>query len=314
MGKFIVGSEARRRGMTGHELRRHHERVHRDVYAPRGHELTLDERIAGAWLRSGKHGAVAGLAAAALHGAQWIDRDIDVEMIWTISRPPPGIVVRRDRLGDDEVMVEDCVRVTTPARTAFDLGRYRPRTEALARMDELERVTAFNPDEVSTLIERYRGGRGLKQVRALLPLVDGGAASPQESRLRLLFLDTGFPRPTTQIPLLEGGQVLRTVDMGWEEFKVVVEYDGDQHRTNRTQYVKDLRVLPRIEQLGWSVTRVIKESTDWAIVERTYGALVARGWDGRLGPPHPSRAGLAAKLQFLRSPLELSRDKCNLAG
>lgn len=31
------------------------------------------------------------------------------------------------------------------------------------------------------------------------------------------------------------------VDMGWEDIKVAVEYDGDQHRSNRRQYVKDIR-------------------------------------------------------------------------
>ena len=40
--------------------------------------------------------------------------------------------------------------------------------------------------------------------REVLPLVDGGAASPQETRLRLLFIDSGLPRPTTQIPVVEG--------------------------------------------------------------------------------------------------------------
>lgn len=299
MRKLIVGSQALAAGMTRHDLRRH-DRMYRDIYMPRGSAPTLDQRICGAWLRSKRQGVVAGLAAAALHGARWIDEDIDIELIWKNTRPPSGIVARDVLLGTDEVMMLD-VPVTTPARSAFDLGRYRPRTEALARMDELMRVTAFNPDDVATLIERYRGARGLKQLRALLPLVDGGAASPPESRLRLLFLDTGFPKPTTQIPVPDGGQVLRTVDMGWEKFKVVVEYDGDQHRTNRIQYVKDLRVLPRIEALDWHITRVIKEDTDWEIVERTYRALVAGGWDGKLGQPHPSRAGLAAKLRFLCS-------------
>ncbi|GAS96184.1 uncharacterized protein RMCC_3150 [Mycolicibacterium canariasense] len=312
MGKLIVGSQARRGGMTGYELRRHHDRVHRDVYAPKGQVLTLADRIAAAWLRSHQGGVIAGVAASALHGACWIDDEIPIELIWEISRPPAGIVVRRDRLESDEVMLAG-VRLTTPARTAFDLGRHRPRTEALARMDELQRVTAFDADEVSTLIERHRGARGLKQLRALLPLVDSGAASPQESRLRLLLLDTGFPKPATQLPVTDGARVLRTVDMGWEKFKVVIEYDGDQHRTNRFQYVKDLRVLPRLDALGWNVLRVIKEDTDWMIVERAYRALVARGWDGRLGPAHPCRAGLAAKLQFLRSPLELPRNSRNLA-
>lgn len=60
--------------------------------------------------------------------------------------------------------------------------------------------------------------------------------------------------------------------------------------------------------------RVIKEDSDWEILERTYRTLLARGWDGKLGPPHPARARLAARLQLLRRALVLSGDNCNLAG
>jgi hypothetical protein len=96
----------------------------------------------------------------------------------------------------------------------------------------------------------------LRQLRELLPLVDGGAASPKETWLRLLFIDAGLPRPTTQIPVVdERGRLVRMLDMGWEDFMVGAEYDGDQHRTNRKQYVKDLRVWPKLERMGWNVTR-----------------------------------------------------------
>ena len=66
--------------------------------------------------------------------------------------------------------------------------------------------------------------------------------------------------------------------MGWEEFKVVSEYDGDQHRTDRPQYVKDMRVIPKIERLGFKVLRVIKEDRPAAIVRDAWDAMTCRGW------------------------------------
>lgn len=59
---------------------------------------------------------------------------------------------------------------------------------------------------------------------------------------------------------------------------VVAEYDGDQHRTSRPQYVKDQRVLALLAQMGWIVIRVIKEDRDDDIVVRARAALISRGW------------------------------------
>jgi hypothetical protein len=287
MRKLIVGSQALANGVvTEHDLRRWYDRMFRDIYSPKGYEPTLLDRIDGAWLRSGRNGVVAGVAAAALHGAQWVDDDIPVELIWDNTRPPPGIIARDERLDKDEITTVSCISVTTSARTAYDLGRHLPRSEAIARLDALMRATPFSMGEVLQLAQRHRGARGLKQLRAVLPLVDGGAASPQETRLRLLFIDAGFPRPTTQIPVVDGrGRLVRPLDMGWEDFMVAAEYDGDQHRTNRKEYVKDIRAFPKLERLGWRVIRVIKEDCDEDIIDRAYRALIARGWDGQLHAP-----------------------------
>ena len=141
------------------------------------------------------------------------------------------------------------------------------------------RAAQFSGEEVLLLAKRYRGARGVKRLKDALPLVDGGAASPRETWLRLLYIDAGLPKPTTQIPIFDtDGTLLRTVDMGWEDFKVVSEYDGDQHRTDRPQYVKDLRVIPKIERLGFIVQRVIKEDRPAAIARRAWDAMVSRGW------------------------------------
>jgi tagatose-1,6-bisphosphate aldolase len=67
-------------------------------------------------------------------------------------------------------------------------------------------------------------------------------------------------------------------DMGWEEFMVVSEYDGQQHQTNRLQYVKDIRSLRTARGLGWIVDQVVKEDRPQDIVGRARSALVSRGW------------------------------------
>lgn len=115
-------------------------------------------------------------------------------------------------------------------------------------------------------------------LRAALPLVDGGAASPKETWLRLLLIVTGFPVPTTQIPVVGGYRAIAILDMGWEAFGVAAEYDGDRHRSDRRRYVRDQRRLRKLAELGWIIARVIAEDTDDDIVIRVRDALLARGW------------------------------------
>ena len=280
MGEILMGTEAVANGVvTRHELARWYRPFYPNVHAPRGQRLTLRDRTAGAWLWSKRRGIVTGVAASAMHGAEWVDPDTSMELIYECTHPPTGIVARNERIAEDEITRVDGVLVTTVARTAFDLGRYQPRNPAIARMDALMRAAPFSNEEVLLLAKRYRGARGVKQLKDALPLVDGGAASPRETWLRLLYMDSGLPKPSTQIPIFDtDGTLLRTVDMGWEDFKVLSEYDGDQHRTDRPQYVKDLRVIPKIERLGFIVQRVIKEDRPAVIVRHAWDALVSRGW------------------------------------
>jgi hypothetical protein len=125
---------------------------------------------------------------------------------------------------------------------------------ALQRLDALSRATPFATEDVSLIAKRHKGARGIRQLRELLPLVDGGAASPKETWLRLLYIDAGLPEPTTQIPVYDEWRLIGYLDMGWEEFKVASEYDGDQHRTDRVQYVKDQRRIPGSNAKGGSTS------------------------------------------------------------
>jgi hypothetical protein len=279
MGEVFIGSDAVRSGrLTGHQLRTYYRPEYPNVYVDKFTEPPIDDRAYAAWLWSKRRAVVAGVAAAALHGSQWIESDHPVELIWRNTEPPHGLIVRNERVRDDEITRIDCMSATTVARTAFDLGRHLPRGEALARLDALMRASPFSAEDVGILMKRYRGARGLRQLRELLPLVDGGAASPRETWLRLLYIDNGLPTPATQIPILDGRKVVRWADMGWEDFMVVSEYDGDQHRTDRRQYTKDIRSLRKARSLGWIVDQVIKEDREADIVKRARDALVSRGW------------------------------------
>lgn len=280
MGDIIIGSEALAQGLvTRHELQRWYRPIYPNVHAPRDRVLTIRDRTIGAWLWSRRQAVVTGVAASALHGAEWVDANSPVELIWDCTRPPKGVIARNERVGSDESSCLSGIPTATAARTAFDLGRFLPRGRAVARLDALMRAQPFAVDDVLALTQRYRGARGVARLKERLPLVDGGAASPRETRLRLLFVDAGLPRPSTQIVIRdEWGRYVRTVDMGWKEFKVAAEYDGDQHQTYRPQYLKDRRVMRTLGELGWDVHQIVKEDNDADVVDRARRALWARGW------------------------------------
>lgn len=278
MGEVILGGEAVRTGVvTRHELARWYTPLYRGVFVRKGAEVSLRDRAVGAWLATGRKGVIAGVAAAALHGAPWIAADIPVEVAGVKRRAQPGLITRNDALADGEIVRRSGLPVTSRIRTAFDLGRLLERADALARLDALMWNQRFSIDEVMQLAEHRSRVHGVRQLRDLLPLVDGGAASPPESRLRLWLLDCGFPPPQTQIPVLDGTRPVAFLDMGWPQYRVAVEYDGDHHRRIREQYVKDIARLRMLEAMDWIVIRVIAEDRPTQWLQRTETALLRRG-------------------------------------
>lgn len=279
MQHAFVGSEALQQGrLSGYELRTKFRTIFPDVYVADYAAPSLRLRSEAAWLWSRRRGVLTGLAAAALHGSPWICDDEPIELIWRNPNPPAGIVTRNQRVAGDEVTRVAGLPVTTVARTAYDLARRLPRGQAVAHLDALMHATPFSNEDVLLLGKRYQGARGLRRLRAALPLIDGGAASPKETWLRLLLIDAGLPIPATQIPVVDGYWPVAFLDLGWEQFKVAAEYDGDHHRTDRRQYAKDQRRLRKLEAFGWLVVRVIAEDKPDDIVRRVRAALRRRGF------------------------------------
>jgi very-short-patch-repair endonuclease len=248
----LLGTEALKNGLASERgLRRKYDRIYRDVYIARGAEITAESRAVAAWLWSARQATLGGLSAAALHGSKWIDADLPAEVFRRNGKKAKGILVHRDGLLADEATMLRHINVTTPARTAFDLGRRGSRTAAVIRLDALANATALTPSHIWPLVDRHPGVRGLVQLREGLDLMDGGAESPQETRTRLVLVDAGLPRPRTQICVGRW-----RVDMGYEEFKVGLEYDGPQHWEDPDIRARDIEKYADLSARGWVIIRV----------------------------------------------------------
>jgi REase_MTES_1575 len=282
LGWPFRGTEALAAGIvTPHRLRTDFEMVHRNVYIPRGQKLTPVTRAVAAWLWSQRSATVAGLSAAALHRTAWIDDWLPAELNRRSRDKTRGIILHSDTLDDGETSVHDAIRLTTPARTAFDLGRRIGLTAAVIRLDALMHATDLKAADVELLAERHRGARGLVQLRQALHLVDGGAESPYETKTRLVLISSGLPRPQTQIEVRnDWGALMARIDMGWEEWKVGVEFDGAQHWTDPAQRTRDIDRLAELAACGWTIIRVSADMLrhrPHVVLARTRSALLAAG-------------------------------------
>ncbi len=251
------------------------------MWAPRGAELSADQRARAAWLWSGRAGVLAGLSASSFLGTKWIEPGTPAELVHTNRRPPPLIVVHTDVLLPDESQTVFGLPATTAARTAFDLGRRLGLKAGVQRIDALMNATDVKVNDVEAVIGRHPGVRGLRQLRKTLELVDGGAESPYESLTRLLLAQAGFPRPETQIPVRdEYGYMIARIDMGWPQWRVGVDFDGAHHWTDSRQRTRDVERYAKLSELGWFDVRLTAgtlHNNPRAFLNRVAAALLSRG-------------------------------------
>lgn len=277
----FLGSEALAAGrLNRYQLRTHHDTVHRNVYKRRGTMLTPADKAVAAWLWSGRRGVVAGLSAAALHGSKWIDAKEPAELNQDSRSGPPEILIHSDKLWPDEVASIRGMAATSPARTAFDLGRRKGSTTAVIRVDALLQASDLKIVDVEALLLRHKGVRGTVDLRTVLDLADPGAESPQETRLRLLLTEEGLRPSHTQIEVFDHGFLVGRLDMGWPQWKVGVQYDGLQHWTDPQQRARDIDQDVAYRDLGWRIVRVGADLMKYrraSVIGRTRAALRAAG-------------------------------------
>lgn len=204
--------------LTRYALQTRYRKLHQNIYIPKNFTLNAHTRATAAWLWSGRSATLAGYSSAAALGSKWLPADAPAELARIRHPAPRGILIHTGVIADDEVHVVGDMTCTNVARTCYDMGRRQPLDTAIIRIDALLNSTGQGVGDVAVIAERYPGARGIRRLRTALDLADAGAESPQETRLRLLLVRGGVPRPVTQIPVAdEWGRVRRRIDMGWPE-------------------------------------------------------------------------------------------------
>ena len=229
-----------------------------DVYGVRQDsepDLSLISHAAYRWGRG--DGVLCGFSAAELLGASCAPFGAPAELAVPSGglRSREGVTVRRDRLHPGEITEVDGVRVTTPLRSAFDLGCRLPFVEAVVAVDALARVHAFRPDLLLNFAVRYPRTRGVRRLPDVLALADAKSGSPPETRLRVLLIRSGLPPPRVQHPVLDDDR-LRAVwlDLAYPEHRVGIEYEGGDH-TRPERVLRDAGRYTRLVSAGWRIYR-----------------------------------------------------------
>ena len=166
-------------------------------------------------------------------------------------------VVSGERLLDPEDIepMSERLWVTTPLRTACDLGRFVAPVVALGGVDALLRHGTFGAEELVAGVERFRRQRGVVQLRRLAPMADARSESCGESGLRYHWKECpDLPPPELQIPVLrDDGTVLFRIDLGVRELRFGAEYDGERWHDETTAASDGVRRARLQEEFGYLV-------------------------------------------------------------
>ena len=187
----------------GHLKGANWRRIGPAVYMWAGLPDAPELRIEAARLRLPSVAVFSGLTAAWLHG-------LDVEACKPIEATIPkgngvsarsGLVVRRDAISPKEVVRVRGKRVTTVLRTLCDLSSRLSVTEAVTVVDMALHAGLVSLDDLKGLCARRTHSFGVARLRRVVGFAEPAAESPMESRLRMVLLLGGLPRPLAQAPL-----------------------------------------------------------------------------------------------------------------
>lgn len=156
-------------------------------------------------------------------------------------------------------MRRESVWMTTPARTVIDLARDLGIPDIVAAGDAAMRCWGVTPDEFTRVVNRRLRYTGKVRARDALPLLDARSESPQESRARAIIALSGLPVPTPQVVVrAANGRFIARVDLGFEECRLALEYQGAHHWTV-DEYRADARRRSDLRSDGWTVLEIVSE-------------------------------------------------------
>ncbi len=212
-------------------------------------------RLIAAKLRLPDAAVFTGSTAAWLHG-------LDIAPCSPIEAAVPstsstsrlvGVVVRRCSIPAAETSIRRGVRVTSAVRTIADFACRLPLTDAVAVLDTALHCRLVNGGRLRDWAGAHAGYRGVRRLNRALELAEPATESVMETRLRLLLVLAGLPRPLAQISLYdENGHFVARPDLYYPDARLAIEYDGATHRES---LAADNRRQNRLINAGYRLLR-----------------------------------------------------------
>lgn len=230
---FFV-ADARHAGMNWQDLQaRAWRRLSYGQYAWKG--LTPDARLMlrAAAQRLPAEYAFSGRTAGWILGLDMPPCDpIEVTVPREASvRSRAGLKLRRTEMSAADVVTVGEFRSTSPMRTVRDLGSRRDLVEAVVAIDMAVGSGLIELPQLISHVATHSGQKGVKRLRRATALADPRAESPMETRLRIELIKARLPHPAVQVDLCDSsGAFLARADLYYADRKLVIEYDGENHK------------------------------------------------------------------------------------
>lgn len=191
-----------------------------------------------------------------------------------------GLVVHARQLADEDVVARRGLRMTSAAQTFLDLAAALPPWDLVAVGDALLRAGHLTPDALTSRLMRADRVRGVVRARACAPLLSPLSMSRPESLMRYWLVTSLLPDPQPQVPVHNRwGRVVAHGDLGYPEWRVLLEYEG-RHHAETEQFGRDVDRYSLMAADGWLVLRFAAGHVNGPqiLVDRTRRALISRGW------------------------------------
>jgi very-short-patch-repair endonuclease len=141
--------------------------------------------------------------------------------------------LHRAALDDGDVVVLRGFRTTRLVRTLCDLNGKLSLIEAVVITDMALHAGLIKSAELNAWVDSNAGRKGVGAARLVVDFAEAGAESPMESRLRMLLVLNGLPRPEVQVTIRDKtGSFVARLDLYYGDHRLGIEYDGETHRAS----------------------------------------------------------------------------------
>lgn len=196
--------------------------------------------------------------------------------------PPRARGVRGHSIADVDLRVVHGMPVCSPVQVWRQLGATMPGPELVAIGDHIvgarARDALASVDELRDAAIAARRTAGSRPLRWAAGRIRYGADSRPESLLRLALVEAGLGEPSVNPPVLVCGRFVHP-DLVYFDRRVMIEYEGDGHRTDPARWHADIARHEAMATAGWRVVRVTRRdlfAERPAFVRRLAAVLSAR--------------------------------------